>query len=269
MIGARVSNKHVWNAKRLWGSVALILLALFAPVVPASAVCPAGQQSCSSSYSVGEAFFGNGGNLDQASASYRAKTALGETTVGNTASTTYQAQTGFNSNRNEYLEMNITTASVNFGVLSTSSAKTGTATFNVKAYVANGYQVVNASPAPTYNGYTFATASVPTASATNTEQFGINLVANTSPATFGAAAAQIPSSSYSFGKAADNTVNSPSTARYDQTNQYMYRNGDVIAFSSKSSGETDYTISYIMNINNATPAGTYTMNHVLVATATF
>lgn len=255
--------------KRLIGAATLAFLLSIATLSPAYAVCQPGQQSCSSNYSVGEAFFGNGGNLDQQSTSYHAKTSLGEAGVGNTASTSYQAQAGFNSNRTEYLEMNITSASVNFGVLSTTSTKTGTATFNVKAYVANGYQVVNASAAPTYNGHTFATDTVPTASSAGTEKFGMNLVANTSPATFGAAAVQIPSSSYSYGKAADNTVNSPSTARYDQANQYMYRNGDVIAFSAKSSGETDYTISYIMNISNATPAGTYTMNHSIVATATF
>ncbi len=264
-----MSNKHTWRAKKIGAVVALVLLVLAAPVVPANAVCPSGQQSCSSSYSVGEAFFGNGGTLNSCSSSYCTKQALGETTVGNTASSNYQAQTGFNSNRNEYIEFNVNAATLNFGVLSTGSTKTGTATFNVKAYVANGYQVVNASPPPQYGGHTLSTASVPTASATGTEQFGINLVANTSPASFGVAPVQIPSNSYSFGKVADNTVNTPSTARYDQTNQYMYRNGDVIAYSTKSTGETDYTISYIMNISNATPSGTYTMNHVLVATATF
>jgi hypothetical protein len=80
---------------------------------------------------------------------------------------------------------------------------------------------------------------------------------------------QVPGVTYSYGQAGNGTGNTPSTARYDQASQYMYRNGDVIAYSSKSSGETDYTISYIMNISNVTPGGRYTMNHVLVATATF
>jgi hypothetical protein len=49
----------------------------------------------------------------------------------------------------------------------------------------------------------------------------------------------------------------------------MYRDGDAIAFSPKSSGDTRYTISYIFNISNVTPAGTYTMAQSLVATSTF
>jgi hypothetical protein len=276
-----VSNKHIWKAKKLWGSIALALLVLLAPVVPASAVCPAGQQSCSSNFSVGEAFFGNGGELNSCSSSYCTKQALGETTVGNTASTSYQAQTGFNSNRNEYIEFRVNTASIDFGTLTSSSTHVGTAAFTVKAYVANGYQVVNSSPAPTNGSYTMQTSSTPAAISVGTERFGMNVVANSCPGsappsglgscsgTLGSNLAQIPSSSFSYGVAGDGTGNTPSTARYDQTNQYMYRNGDVIAYSNKSSGETDYTISYIMNISNVTPGGKYTMNHVLVATATF
>jgi hypothetical protein len=496
MLGAFLSNKHIVGAKKLWSSVTFILLLALASVAPASAVCAPGQQSCSSSYSVGEAFFGNGGNLDQSSASYRAKTALGETVAGNSAesydtlikaaspvgywrlgetsgttatdasgnsrngtyaggytqgkpsltgdrnpatafdgvsgsnvsmaannawkitttnqlavefwyagtqvgatspatgatglvsansgsankqfvvgldqnghvvvnsvqsggayntvtgttvvndakphyieanfnatantmeiyvdgtldnsgsvpsigsfgstalnigenlrtgassgtidevaiysstltttqiaqhyaSVNYQTQAGFNSNRNEYLEFSVGTSSINFGTLSTSTAKTGTATFSVKAYVANGYQVVNASNPPAYGGHSLTTASTPAASAIGTEQFGMNVVANTSPSTFGANPSQIPSSSYSYGLAGDGRNNTPTTARYDQVNKYMYRNGDAIAYSRSSSGETDYTISYIINISNVTPAGIYTMNHVLVSTATF
>jgi len=89
---------------------------------------------------------------------------------------------------------------------------------------------------------------------------GMNLAANTSPTTFGAVPVQIPDSTFSFGVA---------TSNYNTANQYMYVNGDTIASSPKSSGETDYTISYILNITNITPGGTYTMNQAIVATSTF
>jgi len=49
----------------------------------------------------------------------------------------------------------------------------------------------------------------------------------------------------------------------------MYQKGDTIARATKSSGETDFTISYIFNTTNVTPGGTYTVNQVLVATSTF
>jgi hypothetical protein len=281
MIGARVSNKHFLKAKKLWGSATLALLLSVATVAPAYAVCPAGQQSCSSNFSVGEAFFGNGGQLNACSATYCTKQALGETGVGNTSSTTYQAQAGFNSNRNEYIEINVNTTTVDFGVLTNSSTHVGTAAFNVKAYVANGYQVVSSSTPPKNGSYTMAAPSTPTASAVGTEQFGMNVVGNTCPGTapgsgsgsctgaLGSNPVQVPGATYSYGQAGNGTGNTPSTARYDQTNQYMYRNGDVIAYSAKSSGETDYTISYIMNISSVTPGGTYSMVQSLVATATF
>jgi len=109
-------------------------------------------------------------------------------------------------------------------------------------------------------GTVMTAPSTPTASSSGTEQFGINLVANTSPATFGSNPAQIPNSTFSFGQAASG---------YNTPNLYKYVNGDTVASSSSSSGETDYTISYIFNISSTTPGGTYTMNHVLVATSTF
>jgi hypothetical protein len=172
----------------------------------------------------------------------------------------YQANAGFNTDRTEYLEFQVNSASVNLGTLTTGTTGTGTATFSVKSYLANGYQVVNASVPPKNGSYTIAGLNSQAASSPGTEQFGINLASNTSPATFGSDPIQVPSGTFSYGDAATG---------YDTPNVYRYVNGDVVAESSRSTGETDYTISYIMNISNATPGGTYTMSHVLVATSTF
>jgi hypothetical protein len=234
-----------------------LVLCLMVGAAPAATVYAA--QSTSSSYSVDQVFFGNGGELNACSTSYCTKQAAGETTVGNTSSTTLQSQTGFNVDRQEYLEFKVNTTSLDLGVLSSSFAKTGTATFSVKAYLSSGYQVVTASDPPT-NGARALNAMAGGASTPGTEQFGINLVANTSPTALGADPVQVPGAAYSFGTAA---------AGYNTANQYKYVKGDVIAQSLKSSGETDYTLSYLMNISNVTPGGTYTMRHVLVATATF
>lgn len=169
-------------------------------------------------------------------------------------------QAGFNTDRTEYLEFQVNTASIDFGTLATGSTATGTATFSVKSYLANGYQVVTASTPPKNSSYTMAGMASPAASAAGTEQFGINLRANTSPTTFGANPVQQPDDTFSFG--------APATG-YNTVNQYKYVNGDVIASSSRSSGQTDFTISYILNIGSLTRGGTYTMSHVLVATSTF
>lgn len=231
--------------------MALLLLA------PAAAMAA---QSSSPSYQVNEVFFGAGGALQDCSPSYCSKQSVGETGVGSTSSTNYQAHAGFNTDRTPFLQFIVNGTSTDIGVLNTSSTTKTTATFSVKNYLSSGYQVVTVSSPPKYNAYTMHNLSSPTASIPGTEQFGINLVANTSPATFGANPVQVPSSTFSFGAA------SPG---YNTTNLYKYVPGDSIAYSNSSSGETDYTISYIYNISSITPGGTYSFNDVLVATATF
>jgi hypothetical protein len=217
-------------------------------------------QSASTTYQVNEVFIGNGGELHACSATYCAKQSAGETGVGNTKSTTYQAQAGFNTNREPFLEFIVNGTNTDIGVLSTGSTTTTTATFSVKNYLSSGYSVVTVSSPPKNNTYTMNALSSPTASSAGSEQFGMNLVANTSPVTFGANPSQNPSATFSFGAAA---------AGYNTPNFYKYVAGDTIASSTKSSGETDFTISYIYNISNLTPGGQYTFNDVLVASATF
>ncbi len=221
------------------------------------------QQSSSTSYQVNEVFFGTGGELNACSTSYCSKQSAGETAVGTTGSTSYQAQAGFNTNREEYIELIVSASSTSLGSLTASTPATGTGTFSVKAYTASGYVVMNASDPPKNNyvtPYTLTALTTPTAYDVNAEQFGINLAANTSPATFGAAPVQIPDSSYSFGVAATG---------YNTANLYKYIKGDTIASSPKSSGTTNYTVSYLFKILGTTPAGSYTFNHDIVATATY
>jgi len=221
------------------------------------------QQSSSTNYQVNEVFFGTGGELNACSTNYCSKQSAGEMTVGSTSSTNYKAQGGFNTDRQPYLEFIVTNTNTDLGVLSVGSTARTTATFSVKTYLAGGYVVMNQSdppqspyPIPHY----FASPSSPTASAIGTEQFGINLVSNTSPVAFGADPVQRPDSTYSFGAAATG---------YNTANFFKYVKGDTVAQSTKSSGETDYTVSYIYNISNVTPEGTYSFNHILVATSTY
>lgn len=229
-------------------------------------------QSSSPSYSIDETFFGSGGELNACSSSYCSKQALGETAAGNAASANYQIQAGNNTNRDNSLEMIVNTSSIDVGRLTNTSTKVATATFSVKSYLASGYAVVTSSPGPQNGSHVLQLLTTPSASATGTEQFGMNLVANACPANtspsgpgacsggFGADPSQAPDSSFSFGQAAPG---------YDTADDYQYNDGDTIAYSDSSSGETDYTISYLFNISPVTPAGEYTMRHVLIATSTF
>lgn len=242
--------------------MAVSLLALAVPAA-AYAVCDPNAQSCSTNYQVSETFFGSGGDLQNCSTAYCAKTSLGELGVGNSASTNYQAQAGFNTDRTPYLEFNVTSGSADLGVLSVGSAATANTTFSVKTYLAGGYVLTTESDPPTSTGtnvHTFTNLTAPTTSSPGTEQFGMNLVANTSPTTFGASPVQVPDSSFSFGTFASG---------YGTANQYKYNKGDTIAQSTKSTGQTNFTASYIFNISNVTPSGYYIFPQVLVATSTY
>jgi hypothetical protein len=218
-------------------------------------------QSQSSNYQVNEVFFGSGGELNACSSSYCSKQAAGESVVGNTASSNYQAQGGFNTDRQPYLQFTVSNTNIDLGSLSAIGTKTATANFSIKAYLAHGYTVVNASDPPSNNGYTMQSiSSVPSASSAGTEQFGINLVSNTSPISFGADRSYTPDSTFSNGLVAPD---------YSNHNLFVYRKNDTIAYSNASSSSTNYTISYIFNISSVTPGGTYELHHVLVATATY
>jgi hypothetical protein len=243
------------TCKRAFVAVALMLL------VPAAGYAA---QSSSTNYQVNEVFFGAGGALKDCSTNYCAKESVGETTVGNPSSPNYQAHAGFNTDRTPFLQFIVDGTNTDIGVLSTGATSTTTATFSVKNYLSHGYQVVTVSNPPKNNAYGMHNLTAPTAANPGHEQFGMNLVKNQScgglSGPLGNDPVQVPSSNFSYGKVASG---------YNLACSFKYVPGDTIAYSDSSSGETDFEISYIYNISNITPGGTYDFNDVLVATATF
>ena len=241
--------------KQTWKlSFAVVLAAVFLPAAVYAA------QSSSNSFQVNEVFFGSGGELNACSTNFCSKQAAGESVVGNTKSANFQAQGGFNTERKPYIEFTVGTTNLDLGTLTPQATKVATASFSVKAYLAHGYVVTNASDPPTNNTYTMSPIGIPAASTVGTEQFGINLVANTIPQVFGTAPTQGPDSTFSYGQV---------SADYGSPNLFKYAKGDVVALSNLSTSYTNYTVSYIFNISNVTPGGTYILRHDLVATATF
>ena len=220
------------------------------------------QQSSSTNYSVNELIFGSGGSIDPTSANYSALATIGESAVGNLSSTNFQAYGGFQTTDVPFIEMSTGGETVDFGVLDDVTTGTGTATFSVRTYLASGYSVTSYGGPPSTDGGAASVTNLATqtASSQGDSQFGFNLVANTSPSSFGANAVQVPDGTFSFGAANGN---------YDDANQYRYNAGDQIAFSNSSSGQTDYTIAYIMNVGPLEPAGLYEMSHAIVATSTY
>jgi hypothetical protein len=225
--------------------------------------------SSSSHYSVDQVNFNAGSATNLCSAHYCSKQTAGDTAVGNASGTAFQMIAGSNTDRDPYIAFSTTGGVTDLGLLSTAGTATATGTFAVKTYLASGYTVVLASNPPSAPGagaHTFNAPSTPTAAAApgTQEQFGINLVANTTgcgaPANFGAAPVQVPGGTFSYGSAA---------AGYNTCGLFKYVKGDTIASSPQSSGETDYTVSFIYNITSVTPSGQYTFNGDLVAISTY
>jgi len=218
------------------------------------------QPTESSNYLIDEAFIGPGGTIDSNSTNYNVQGSLGDTGVGERSSPGYNLLAGYTTDAAPTLIFRVNTAVIDLGILDAATTSTDSATFSAGSYNAEGYVIQTVSAPPTYETESLDPITTAAASQTGIEQFGINLVANTSPATFGADPVQIPDSSFGFGSVASG---------YDTANLYQYNQGDVIAQSNESSGITDYTISYIVNISNTTPSGEYRMEHFMVATSTF
>lgn len=236
-------------------------------------------QYTSSNYKANEVFFGSGGDTGQASANYKAQVSTGALGVGNYKSTGYQVYSGFLTPNEPFLEMQIDTASpVNIvppgcSTLCTTDTGHAIAAFHVRAYIDSGYTVQTMNSPPKYTSgtgtHTLAAMATQGSSVINTEQFGINLMHNTSPATFGFDPSPQPSATFATGVAAPG---------YQTGNQYKYNVGDTIACTGSGPGVcgsvsgwglTNFTISYIANISTLTPAGNYTMVQDLVVVATF
>lgn len=214
----------------------------------------------STSFQIQEDFLGSGGVIDSSSASYQSFDSIGAVGVGDSAGTAYQTQSGYTTTNDPNLSFIVNTSSVSLGALTTGSTATGTATFSVLNYTSYGYIVQVVGNSPNNGAHNLTALSSPTTSTAGTEQFGINLAANTSPTTFGAAPVQVPSSNFSYGVAASG---------YNTSNQYKYVSGNTIASAPKTSGRTDYTISYIANIATLTPGGSYSGSQTFIVVGTY
>ena len=221
----------------------------------------------SSNYSVPESGFSSGSEIDANSASYNARISTGDLGIGISESGNYIAYGGFITPDDEYVELNIPVTNVDLGggsPLTPGLPGSGIATFTARAYLNTQYIIVSPRDPPT-NESGDQLDPITTASVydSNVEQFGMNLVANTSPVVQGAAPSRQPvdNGTFAFGEAAPG---------YNTAENYQYNAGDIIARSIvRGYGETDYTISYIANITTTTPAGLYRMEQDLVITATF
>lgn len=120
-----------------------------------------------------------------------------------------------------------------------------TAGFSIVAYgtpLAAGTNIIDALPAPT-------------ASIKGVNQFGINLVANSTP---------------NVGSDPDGTwANAVASADYGTANLFKFVDGDEVAYSPDVSLSKRFTISYIVNASPDLRAGIYTTTVTFVASGRF
>lgn len=224
-------------------------------------------QYSSNNYQSNEVFFGSGGDNNQSSANYNASVSAGALGVGRYNSANYQAFSGFLTPGFPFLELGIDTSNVDMGNLDPSVTVTGAADFHVRAYVNSGYTVQTLSQPPSYTSgavtHTLAPMSTPASPSVGVEEFGINLMRNTLPVSFGNDSSPQPDGTYATGVAA---------AGYNTANQFKYAVGDTIVRTPPGSsgwGLTNFTISYVANSSLLTPGGKYTMVQDLVVIATY
>jgi hypothetical protein len=204
--------------------------------------------STSNTYQVSETQFGGGSSLESCSGQYCAKTSIGNI-GGNTggSSSSGSATFGDLTADEPRLEMIVDPGTSNLGVLTAEHTATKTTSVQIRNYLGDGYTLQIVGDPPKFAGHTLSTPSSPTASTPGVEQFAINVTNNSTP-NIGTAPVQVPTGVTDFGVVDTN---------YDNANQFMYSSEAVIARSAAKSGRTDYTISFIINISNATPAGHY------------
>jgi hypothetical protein len=154
----------------------------------------------------------------------------------------------------ETLTFTLAAATVTLGLLSTSATGAGTSSMTVATNAATGYSVSYSGATLTSNANTI-TAMAGGASATNSKQFGINLMLNTTPA--------IGANVSGSGSGA------PATGYGTQNSFKFLTTGDVIASATIPTNSNVFTTSYIANIDGSTAAGSYSTVITYTATANF
>jgi hypothetical protein len=211
----------------------------------------------SAHYHIDESAVGVGDASQGMSADYQTAASIGDLGVGNTASGGYQINAGSQTSPDPALSFAITSGAINFGSFSATTPTVTTATFSILNYTSFGYVAQIFGSAPAYGAHTITAMATTGPSQTGVEQFGINLVANTLPVSVGA---NPDNGQFGYGSVDPN---------YSTANQYRFVNGETIASAPKSSGLTNYTISYLVNVTGLTPGGTYTSSQTIVVTGTY
>lgn len=213
----------------------------------------------SPNYEISETEFGAGAALNTCSGSYCAQATIG-TPAGEGSSENYSALfSPVDASSEPSLELFVNPGQSNLGQLDIDRTAMRTMVLNIRSHLAGGYTVQITGKAPSHEDYTLATPESPAVSVQGSEQFGLNVVANTSPAV-GKDPIALPDES---------PIPGVVMPMYSMPNMFMYRDGDVVARTLSQSSEIRYTISMIVNVSGNTPARHYSGDYSAVVTPVF
>lgn len=145
-------------------------------------------------------------------------------------------------------------SSLDFGVLSETATRYGTTQMAAGTNGVGGYNISVLGTTMTSGNNIIQASSTPELSTVGLQQFGLNLVSNTSP---------------SVGQSVTGPGTATPTLDYSQANRYKFANGDVVASSALPTDMDKYTVSYIVNVDPDQKAGVYTSTLTYVCLATF
>jgi len=237
---------------RICSSIALSLA--FAGLASVSVFA---ENTFSDNYQAVNTLFGAGGDTS-CTDTFCAQQTVGDTAVGSSSSSSFGVQAGANADGGPTLEIYVEGKNNDLGIVKSEATATASAAMTVRSYLSSGYVVQLVGTPPKIAEHTITNLAVPAQSQAGTEQFGVNVVKNTNPAV-GDDPVQVPDNTFAFGSVADD---------YATANFFTYNDGDIIVSSNVSSGETDYVMSFILNVAPSTPAGLYTstLHAVIVPT---
>jgi hypothetical protein len=214
----------------------------------------ANAEMTSSSYRITSDVIGSFGSKESSS-SFELGDTGGELGTGTSSSLNFNLSAGFWAavGDDPLLIVNISDATADLGTLNHALAKYDTGAFNIASTAQGGYVVQFSGTPLSFESNTIDPLAGGGVSDPGTEQFGFNLVYNTTP-TVGIDPAG------GYGQA---------STGYNTQNSFKFSSGDTIAESSRPTGETDYTVSFIGNVNVSSEAGEYQSNLTIMATGRY
>ncbi|NOR86425.1 MAG: hypothetical protein GQ527_02330 [Bacteroidales bacterium] len=197
----------------------------------------------SANYEIFADAFGSGGDSNLSSLNYFMVGSTGEVAMGFAESSSFRLNSGVPSiKRQPSIGITVSPDQISLGMLSSTSVASNSHGISSYSNSKTGYvlKVYGETLTTAATDDIDAIGASSAASNPGTEQFGINLVANTVPAV----------------GAAPVLRKAIIDADYGTVNQFAFLDGDTMATATKPSNDT-FTASYIANISAGTAAGQY------------